>query len=128
MKEQLLWELEFWENKVGNCPVEDVMRDIRHSDPRLYEDIYDKIGRFSCVWPMQDFLRSAHVKYLKDKLIEYRITAAGQEFLMLGIVLYPLGDVPRFLCFHAFLKKSEKMPKRELRLALERLRQYKGQK
>jgi len=128
MEEQLLWELEFWKNKVGNCPVEEVMRDIRRSNPRLYEDIYDKIVRFSRDWPIRDFLRSTHVKYIQDKLMEYRITAVGQEFRMLGIVRYPLNDVPRLLCFHAFLKKSGKMPKRELKLALERLKQYKGQK
>jgi phage-related protein len=128
MGKQHLWELEFWQDWLGNCPAAKFMREIKVSNPLLHESVCDKIRQFSEHWPIEAFLQSQYIKYIQGNLCEYRITAEKNELRMLGIVDYRPDQPPRFLCFHCFWKKSKKMPQRELEVALKRLEQYKGQK
>ena len=126
MKGQNQWDLEFWENELGHCPAEDALNKIKASNFKVYQFIRKTIEKFSR-WPITYFLRSKYIKRVRGELLEYRITALGNEFRMLGIIQYPLDGIPSFLCLHCLLKKRDRLSSKDIDLAFERLKIYKGQ-
>ncbi len=127
MGKKHLWELEFWEDDQGNCPAADAMRALKSSNSVLFEFVCEKIRRFSEDWEIKNFLGSKYITDLKNGLWEYKITAAKNEFRMLGII-ENFAVPPQFLCFHCFHKKSKKIPLKHIKISLQRLAEYKRSK
>ena len=62
-----------------------------------------------------------HVRHLKDKIWEMRIK--GRDGI--GRALYVTTEGERVIVLRAFVKKSQKTPLREIRLAIQRTREIK---
>lgn len=62
-----------------------------------------------------------HVRHLKDKLWEMRLK--GRDGI--GRALYVSIEHERVIVLRAFIKKSQKTPAREIRLAMERSKEIK---
>lgn len=122
-----LWELDFWENDQKNCPVEKEMQEIQYNDHNSHEFINKKIKKYlEC--DIRDLFKSKYIKDLKNGLYYLVISVKNKEFRMMGIIEYSQILLPKFLGFHCFFKKSQKIPKKHINTALERLKEYKNQK
>jgi len=64
-------------------------------------------------------MREPHVKPLRDKLWEMRMT--GRDGIALAI--YVLAAERRVVILHAFVKKTQKTPQRAIELALDRAKE-----
>ena len=66
-----------------------------------------------------EMLRAPHVRHLEGRLWELRVRAKGG--IARGIYVTAVGR--RVVVLHVFVKKSQKMPRRALATARERMRQ-----
>ena len=69
-------------------------------------------------------MRGPHVKPLRDKLWEMRMS--GRDGIARAI--YVLSHGRRIVILHAFAKKTQKTPNREIELAQQRRRDYLNRK
>lgn len=65
-------------------------------------------------------LGEPHVKPLRDKLYELRISVSGNSYR----TLYFAASGRRFVLVHAFHKKTKTTPRKDLELALKRMHDF----
>jgi phage-related protein len=104
------WDIVFYETEDGDQPVREFLRGLTKSQRveigrsiRFLEEI--GIG-----------LREPDAKYLGDKLWELRTQVEGNTFRC----IYFTWTNQRFVLLHAFQKKTQKTPPRELKTAQRR--------
>jgi len=71
---------------------------------------------FELIQELSPNIGEPYIKYLDDGLLEIR--AKGQEGIGRSIFCYQKGQ--KIIILHSFIKKSQKMPKKELQIALQR--------
>ena len=85
---------------------------------KIYLNIYIKqhkpLGKF--LQELNSNIGEPYIKYLDDGLLEIR--AKGQEGIGRSIFCYQKRQ--KIIILHYFIKKSQKMPKKEFQIALQR--------
>ena len=107
------WTIEFYESVAGRRPVEEYIRAL---PPHERADVTDSLGVLARVGLQ---LGLPYVRPLERKLWELRARVGRQHR-----VLYVAVSGRRFLMLHAFTKKTQQTPRREIDLALRRLADY----
>ena len=112
------WEVEFYKTESGKSPVLDFIRAL------------PKPERAEIGWGIDDLERLGPMLRMplsrplisKENLFELRITGEDNIYR----VLYFHFTGRKFVLVHAFVKKVQKTPDKELKIALERLKDYKA--
>lgn len=120
MEDKDIWELEFWTNSNGNCPVKETLDQIRNKDPVFYKRILKKISILLRYTVKQLFKTNDLEDLKRGGLLELKIHA-GNEFRMLGI-LRKNNLITVYIAIHAFHKKNRKIKNSDIQIALDRLK------
>jgi len=105
------WKVKFFETARGIYPVKEFIQD---QDKPANAKIISAIELLETDGP---YLKPPYVKKLQGKLYELRIS--GQVAIR---ILYTICEGEYYL-LHAFKKKTQKTPIKELRIALDRMKQ-----
>lgn len=106
----MAWKVKFFQTTRGDSPVEMF---IREQDETTYAKILHSIKLLRDSGP---FLKPPYIKKLQSKLYELRIS--GKDSFRL---FYTINNGEYYI-LHAFRKKSQKTPTRELKVAIDRMK------
>lgn len=104
------WKVEYYENERGNKPVETYIVNLpikRQANIIRVIDLLEKLGVL---------LSKPYVKHIDDKIWELR---PGNSR-----ILYFLFTGRKIILLHGFSKKTKKTPKREIKIAKKRQKDY----
>lgn len=107
----MAWKILFFQTARGGSPVEDF---IKEQDDVTYAKALQAIQLLANNGP---FLKPPYIKKLQDKLYELRIS--GKAAIR---IFYTISNNEYYL-LHAFKKKSQKTPSKELKVALDRMKE-----
>ncbi|MBI1982242.1 MAG: type II toxin-antitoxin system RelE/ParE family toxin [Candidatus Levybacteria bacterium] len=107
----MAWKILFFQTARGNSPVEDF---IKEQDEATYAKVLQSIKLLANNGP---FLKPPYIKKLQNKLYELRIS--GKVAIR---IFYTIANNEYYL-LHAFKKKSQKTPSKELKVALDRMKE-----
>jgi len=105
------WTVENYIDARGRSPVEEFLSQLPASDRARIDQNIGLLGEFGLQ------LGLPYVKHLEDKLWELRVRAGRKAYR----VIYFAFTGQRFILLHAFLKKTQKAPRREIATARRRL-------
>ncbi|MBI2641070.1 type II toxin-antitoxin system RelE/ParE family toxin [Candidatus Roizmanbacteria bacterium] len=115
---QIKWHIEYYESSVGSKPVEEFINS-------LEEKARSKVTR--TLELLEEFGIKVGLPHAK-KLIEiplWELRILGSDSLR---IFYITKEKQSFLLLHAFKKKKQKTDKKEIKVALERLKEYNSRK
>lgn len=107
----MAWKVLFFQTARGDSPVKEF---IQNQDKTTYMKLIHAIELLENSGP---FLKPPYIKKLQDKLYELRIS--GKVAIR---IFYTISHNEYYL-LHAFKKKSQKTPSKELKVALDRLKE-----
>lgn len=107
----MAWKVKFFQTSRGDSPVEDFIKD---QDETTYAKILNAIALLRNGGP---FLKPPYIKKLQDKLYELRISGVT------AIRIFYTMKNSEYYLLHSFKKKSQKIPNKELRLAVDRMKE-----
>ncbi len=107
----MVWKVFFFQTARGEFPVEDF---IKEQDEATYAKALQAIKLLTNNGP---FLKPPFIKKLQDKLYELRIS--GKVAIR---IFYTISNNEYYL-LHAFKKKSQKTPIKELKVAIDRIKE-----
>ena len=109
------WEIDFYQDSQGNIPVQDfICQQPTKAEAKIYKYI-DLLQDFGL------FLGQPYVEKLKGSGVwELRMRHSLNYYR----ILYFASSRPRFILLHAFLKKTDRTPKSEIKIAQDRLFDY----
>ena len=107
----MVWKVYFFQTERKDCPVKEF---IKEQDETTYSKILRSILLLRNNGP---YLKPPYIKKFQDKLYELRI--AGKTAIRIFYTIRPDG----YYLLHAFKKKSEKTPSKELKTALDRMKE-----
>lgn len=105
------YQVRLFQTPRGDYPVNDF---IEEQEPATYAKILHSIELLKNHGP---YLRLPYARKLEDKLYELRIT--GKVAVRLLYTLYK----NQFYLLHAFKKKGQKTPRKEIKVALDRIKE-----
>lgn len=105
------WRVIFFQTARGNSPVEDF---IKEQDEITYAKILGAIVLLRNGGP---FLKPPYIKKLQDKLYELRISG------VVAIRIFYSFKNEKYYLLHIFKKKSQKIPSKELKIAIDRMKE-----
>ena len=106
-----MWPVEFYQNENGQAPVRDFLLSLQPKARGKVLQVIQILSEFGIDLP---FPYSSQVE---GRLRELRARYGKNQYR----VLY-YGDADRvFVLLHAFEKRSQKLPQREIRIAIERM-------
>ena len=105
------WTVENYIDARGRSPVEEFLDQLPASDRARIDQTIGLLEEFGLQ------LGPPYVKHLEDKLWELRVRAGRKAYR----VIYFAFTGRRFIILHAFLKKTQKAPRREIATARQRL-------
>lgn len=112
------WNIIYYENLHGKSQVYDFIEDLEPKAQAKISNTFDLLEQYGTNFGLP------HVKKLSEiNLWELRIL--GKNNIR---IFYVSFTSKIFLLLHAFVKKKQKTNKREIKIALERLREYKNRK
>jgi len=104
------WKVYFFQTTRGDYPVKDF---IKWQDQATYAKILHSVLLLKNHGP---YLKPPYIKKLQDKLYELRISGK------IAIRIFYTVHHNEYYLLHAFKKKSERTPSRELKIAVDRIR------
>lgn len=104
------WKVNFFQTVRGDSPVKEFME---KQDAITYAKVISYIDLLEYSGP---FLKPPYMKKLQDKLYELRIS--GKTKLR---IFYTISNNEYYL-LHAFKKKTQKTPIKEIKIALDRMK------
>ena len=110
------WTVENYQDQHGRIPVDDYLSGLR---PKDYARLLRAVELLVDYGPN---LKMPHARHLQGKLWELRVDGRPNSYRVLYAALP--GGV--FLLLHAFAKKTDKTPEREIAIAERRLEDYLG--
>ena len=110
------WTVESYQDRRGRFPVDDYIESLQPKDTARLTRMIDLLEESG---PM---LRMPHARHLGGKIWELRVDGRPNSYRVLYAALP--GGV--FLLLHAFAKKTDKTPEREIAIAERRLEDYLG--
>lgn len=105
------WKVNFFQTARGDSPVKDFMKE---QDENTYAKILSSIVLLRNGGP---FLKPPYIKKLQDKLYELRISGVS------AIRIFYTFKNGEYYLLHVFKKKSQKIPSKELKIAIDRIRE-----
>lgn len=115
---QITWHIEYYESPAGNKPVEEFINDLQEKAQNKIVRTLELLEEFGITIGMP------HAKKVAGTpLWELRIL--GSDSLR---IFYIAKEQKSFLLLHVFKKKMQKTEKKEIKSALERLREYQSRK
>lgn len=105
------WKVLFFQTARDDSPVEVF---IKEQDEATYAKVLQSIKLLANNGP---FLKPPYIKKLQDKLYELRISGK------IAIRIFYTISHNEFYLLHAFKKKSQKTPSKELKVALDRMKE-----
>ncbi len=105
------WKVRFFQTSRGDSPVEEF---IKEQDETTYAKILNAAALLKNGGP---FLKPPYIKKIQDKLYELRIFGAAAVR-----IFYTIKNEEYYL-LHAFKKKSQKTPSKELKIAIDRMKE-----
>jgi phage-related protein len=112
------WEVEYYETASGSVPVEEWLASMtpqERADGLRYIDQLALLG-IEARYPL--------IKPLGNKLYELRWKSANKQHR----IAYFAARGRTFVLLHGFIKKTQETPKKELALAITRMRDYEQRK
>ena len=110
------WQIVFYRDNKGNEPVKDFIRAQSSSARVQIVHVIDLLQKFGLT------LRPLYVKKItKSGLWELRIHHSSNYYR----IFYFAFTGRRFVLLHAFLKKTDKTPVREINIAIKRMDEHK---
>lgn len=106
----MAWKVKFFRTARGDYPVSDF---IEEQDTATQTKIAHSIRLLVRYGP---FLKPPDIKKLHDKLYELRIS--GKSAIRIFYIVFN----SEYYLLHAFKKKSQKVPTRELKVAIDRMK------
>ena len=113
------WEIEYWKDGDGRCPVCEFMHDLYNNDSVGHALVREKIKRFQ-TWEISQVM-VGDLEDIGNRTWEFKINVARRKVRMLGR-LYRDEGPPRFLAVHAFLKKRRRLTNKDIKIAINRLK------
>ncbi|MBG1245516.1 type II toxin-antitoxin system RelE/ParE family toxin [Nostoc sp. NZL] len=111
------WKIEFYQSADGQSPAKDWFDEQEAK-------VKARLGRiFDLLQEQGTSVGEPHVKHVEDKLYEIRAEQNTNTYR----VIYFAYTGKRFILLHGFQKKSPKLPKRELELAKQRMKELVNQ-
>jgi phage-related protein len=110
----MAWTTEFYTDEYGKAPVEEFFDTVADKELVRIQYAINLLEEFGLQ------LNIPYVKHLEDKLWELRIRIGGKRYR----IIYFAYIGKRFILLHAFLKKTQKTPKSELRIARARFADF----
>jgi phage-related protein len=107
------WTVEFYTSRTGHSPVQEYVDQLTGREARSVVNALQLLQEYGLA------LGLPHVRPLESKLWELRIRGQRQHR-----VIYVAAMGHRFVLLHAFAKKTQQTPRREIDLALHRLSDY----
>ena len=107
----MAWKVRFFQTVRGDYPVKDFIQEL---DKTTYTRVIHAVELLETDGP---YLKPPYIKKLQDKLYELRISGKIAVRIFYTIVN---GE---YYLLHAFKKKSQKTPSKELKVALDRIRE-----
>lgn len=104
----------FYESPTGQKPVEDFIASLGE---QTQDKFIFKRGLLECFGPE---LRSPHTKPVGNDMFELRFRG-GEGQVRILFFFFLRGQI---ILVHGFIKKSQKTPKKELKIALKRMKEY----
>lgn len=108
------WTVEFYTGASGKAPVADFLKAL---PPRTRDHIFQHINLLQ---EQGVLLGMPYVRHLRGKLWELRVRTRGGTYRL----IYFIFTGRRIILLHAFVKKTEKTPARELKTAERRLADF----
>jgi len=105
------WKVKFFQTRRGNFPVKDFIEKL---EKKTYARAFRSIELLRDFGP---FLRMPYSKKIAPKLYQLRIKGAE------SIRIFYTQINKTYYLLHAFKKKSQKTPKREIKTALDRIKE-----
>lgn len=108
------WKIDYYESPSGNIPVYDFIEGLSPTAKSKVSNTLDLLMEYGIK------LGSPHIKKVAGtELWELRIL--GGDSIR---IFYITTSGRMFLLLHGFIKKSQKVPKKEIKIALARLNEY----
>lgn len=105
------WNVKFYQTRRGEKPVKDF---VSTQDPTIYAKIVSSMMLLQNNGP---FLKPPQIKKLKSNLYEPRIK--GKIQIRIFYTIY----YNEYYLLHAFTKKTQKTPVKELKIAIDRIKE-----
>ena len=111
------WEIQFYETETGTTPVLDFIRSLPKSERVKVGHAIDDLEQLGTS------LRMPHARPIvsQEDLFELRVTGEANRYRV--FYFHYTGKV--FVLLHAFVKKTQKTPDKEIKTAMARLKDYK---
>jgi phage-related protein len=108
------WSIEFFRTKNGKCPAEDFLYSLNKSTAvKVY-------GTIELLKKHGIHLGEPFVKFIGEKIYELRVKDPDGIYR----VLYFAASGRKFVLLHGFVKKSQKIPRKEISTAKKRMKEY----
>ena len=107
----MAWRVEYYLNQRGESPVKNFLQE---QDKRVKAKVLDAIDILIESGP---FLKPPYMKKLDKDLYELRIKST----VAVRVFYSPITGV--YYLLHAFVKKTQKTPDREMKIALDRIKE-----
>jgi phage-related protein len=104
-----MWNIHFYEDHRGNCPVLDFINSLNHKEKAKVNNILQLLEEFGTDLGMP------HARRIEGRLWELR---PGE-----GRLFYFLYHDHQFVLLHGFRKQSRKTPEKEIAIALHRMKE-----
>lgn len=109
-----MWEVIFYTLSSGRCPVEDFLEGLnKEKDLPYIVHSFDQLEKFG------NQLRRPQADYLRDKIYELRVSTRNGQFRFLYFF-----DYNNIIVTHGFRKKTRKVPKKQIDLAIKYKNMY----
>ena len=109
-----MWEIEFYEKENGRCPVGEYLDSVPPDDFVRIERKLKLLAEYG------NELQRPHVGYLRDDIWELRVrTQRGQNR-----ILFFFFEGQKIILTNGFLKKTRKVPPKEIERAIEYRKAY----
>ena len=106
--------IEFFTSKSGKCPVKKFLDTLNSRQAANIIEAMDLLKTFGLQ------LKEPYVKFIGNKLYELRVKDADGIYR----VLYFAAAGRKFVMLHGFIKKTQKIPAKELAKAKKRMKEY----
>lgn len=112
----MAWKIDYYQTFSGKCPVYDFIEKLPEKTQARVYNTFELLVEFG---PQ---LRSPHTKKVSHTSL-WELRVLGKKSLR----FFYIAKVNKsFLLLHAFTKKSQKTPKKEITIALKRLKDYRA--
>ncbi len=109
-----MWEIEYYETHNGQIPVKEFIEALKIKERAKIARTIDLLEEFGVNLDMP------YAKHVEGNLWELRARLANNRYR----IIYFLNTGQKFILLHGYVKKTQKMPKKEIKVAKQKLVDY----